>query len=117
MTTSPAYAIAYLRNVDHGPEIEEYLRRIDDTLTAYDGQFVIHGGRKVPLEGEWDGDIVMISFPSLQAATEWFESPAYQAIAPLRTEHSESIAVLVEGIPPGSYQASTKADELFSTTG
>lgn len=116
MSTNPAYAVAYLRNVELCPQIEEYMRRIDGTLTDYDGRFVIHGGPKTPLEGTWDGDIIMIAFPSLQDATAWYESAAYQAIARLRTEHSESILTLVEGVPAGEYRASTKADEIFAST-
>lgn len=111
MSTVPAYALAYLRDVDLGDEILEYIRRIDDTLTPYGGRFVVHGGPIIGMEGEWPGDIVIIEFPSREAAVEWYGSPAYQEILPLRTEHSHSIAAIVDGLPDG-YRATNKLAEL-----
>lgn len=111
MSTVPAYALAYLRDVDFGDEIIEYLRRIDATMTPYGGRFVVHGGPITGLEGEWPGDIVILEFPSRQAAVEWYESPAYQEILPLRTEHSNSMAAIVDGVPNG-YRATNKLAEL-----
>ena len=67
----------------------------------------MHGGRLVGLEGEWDGDIVILEFPSVQAATRWYDSPAYQAILAFRTDNSDSIACIVEGLPEG-YRAADK---------
>ena len=108
----PAYAIAYIRDLDFGPEIIEYIEKIDATLAPYGGHFLVHGGRLTPAEGEWDGDIVIIEFPDSSAAREWYESPAYQAILPLRTEHSQSIACMVEGVPAG-YRAVDKLAVLL----
>ena len=99
MTT---YAIAHLRNVDMGPYIVAYLEAIDATLEPYDGKFVIHGyGNRKVLEGDWQGDLVMIAFPDRQSAEDWYASSAYQAILPLRTEHSEGEAILVDGVEAG----------------
>ena len=108
----PAYALAYLREVDLNEQVVDYLQRIDATLAPYDGRFVVHGGRLVPAEGEWDGDLVVIAFPSLGAAQAWYDSPAYQAILPLRTDNSRSIAAIVEGVPAG-YQATDKLASLL----
>ena len=109
-----AYAIAYLREVDLGPAIVEYIERIDETLAPYGGRFLVHGGKLTPAEGEWDGDLVFIEFPSAAAAEEWYDSPGYQAILPLRTEHSQSIAAMVEGVPEG-YRAVDKLAELLAS--
>ena len=110
-TQVPAYAVAYLREVDVDEAIVDYLQRIDATLAAYDGRFLVHGGQLTPVEGEWDGDLVVIAFPSLGAARAWYDSADYQAILPLRLENSRSIATLVEGVPAG-YQATDKLAEL-----
>ena len=59
----PAYAIAYIRDLDFGPEIIEYIERIDATLAPYGGRFIVHGGPIVQAEGEWTGDVVIIEFP------------------------------------------------------
>lgn len=107
-STSPkAYALAYLREVDLGDAIVEYMQRIDETLAPYGGRFLVHGGDLTPAEGTWDGSIVIIEFPDVAAARDWYGSPDYQAILPLRTEHSQSIACIVEGVPTG-YRAVDK---------
>lgn len=110
--TVPAYALAYLREVEVGDDIVEYLQRIDATLAPYGGRFLVHGGPLMPVEGEWDGDIVIIAFPDQSAAAAWYDSPDYQAILPLRTEHSRSIAAIVPGVPDG-YRAADKLAELL----
>jgi uncharacterized protein (DUF1330 family) len=107
-----AYAIAYLREVDFGDAIIEYIEKIDESLAPYGGRFIVHGGKLTPLEGEWDGDIVIVEFPSAEACAEWYDSPAYQEILPLRTEHSQSIAAMVEGVPDG-YRAVDKIAQLI----
>ncbi len=112
-TSTRAYAIAYLREVDFGPEIAEYLERIDETLAPYGGRFIVHGGELTAAEGEWDGALVIIEFPSAEAVEEWYASPAYQAILPLRTEHSQSIAAMVVGVPDG-YRAIEKVPEVLA---
>lgn len=108
----PHYAIAYLRDVQVGEEILEYIHKIDATLAPYGGRFIVHGGKLTPAEGQWHGDLVIIEFPSFEAAEQWYESPAYQEILPLRTEHSNSMAALVAGVP-ANYQATDKIAQLL----
>ena len=119
MDTTPkaipkAYAIAYLRDVDFGEEIIDYIQRIDETMAPYGGRFLVHGGELTPAEGTWDGDLVIIEFPDSSSARAWYDSPGYQAILPLRTEHSHSIACIVEGVAPG-YRAVDKLAALMGT--
>ncbi|GAA4814785.1 DUF1330 domain-containing protein [Nocardioides caeni] len=111
-TSRKVYAIAYLRDVDFGPEIIDYIERIDATLAPYGGRFLVHGGKLTPAEGAWDGDLVIVEFPDADAARGWYDSAEYQAILPLRTEHSTSIACLVEGVPAG-YRAVDKLAVLL----
>jgi uncharacterized protein (DUF1330 family) len=63
-----AYAVAHLRHVDLGPEIVEYVRRIDATLDPYGGRFLIHGGPVDALEGAFAGDLIVIEFPNRENA-------------------------------------------------
>ena len=99
--TTPGYAVAYLRDVNFNDQIVAYLERIDATMEEYGGRFVVHGGQLHPLEGEWPGALVVLEVPSPQAALDWYASPDYREILPLRTENSHSIATVVEGVPPG----------------
>lgn len=97
----PAYALAHLRSVRMNPEITEYLRRIDATLAPYGGRFLVHGAQVEVVEGDWSGHLVIVEFPDRESARAWYESPAYQEILPLRTENSDSVTLLVEGVAPG----------------
>lgn len=92
-----AYAVGHLRDVTIGPEIVEYLRRVDATMEPYGGRFLIHGAEPDVREGEWDGTLVVIEFPDLEHARGWYESEAYRRIIPLRAENSRSTIFLVDG--------------------
>lgn len=100
----PAYAIAHLHHVDMGPEIIEYLNRIDASMAPFEGRFLVHGGKVQPLEGGWEGDLIIIEFPDWEHAADWYASPAYQEILPLRTRNARGIAFLAQGVPE-NYQA------------
>jgi len=93
-----AYAVAIVRKTRFGPEVKEYLEKIDETLRPYSGTFRVHGGPYHPLEGAWSGDLIIIEFPSLAQAKAWYSSAAYQAIKPLRTKNTDGDVFLVTGV-------------------
>ena len=99
--STPAYAVAVLTDVEPGPAITEYLARIDATLDLHGGQFLVHGGAAEPLEGKWAGLPIVIRFPDADAAHGWYQSPEYQAILPLRLDHSRGVAAILPGVPRG----------------
>lgn len=111
--SKPAYAIAYLRDGNVGADIVEYLEAIDATLDEFGGRFLVHGSRLTPLEGERPGDVVIIEFGSREAAEQWYASPGYQRILPLRTENSNGRAAIVDGVEPG-YRAATAVAKLLA---
>jgi uncharacterized protein (DUF1330 family) len=94
----PAYAVGHLHDVNVGPEIVEYLKRIDATLEPFGGQFIIHGGRVTILEGSWSGDLIVIAFPDRENARAWYESSAYRQILPLRTRNAQGDVFFIEGV-------------------
>lgn len=96
----PAYAIANLQQATPHPEIAEYIERITATFEPYGGRFLVHGPTRHEVkEGSWSGNIVVIGFPGIDEARAWWDSPAYQEIAPLRSRHIKGDIVLVEGVP------------------
>lgn len=97
---SESYAVAVLDDVSIGADIVEYLERIDSTLAPFDGRFVIHGSTPNVVEGTWTGDLIMIRFPTTDGAARWYESDAYQAIAPLRSNNSRGTVATFEGVDP-----------------
>ena len=101
-----AYAVGLLQDLEFGPDIVSYLERIDATLAPYGGEFLVHGARTELKEGQFGGDCVIIRFPSMEQARQWYASPAYAELIPLRTRHSRSTVSLLDGVEPG-YRAAT----------
>ncbi|MCZ0962662.1 DUF1330 domain-containing protein [Paracoccus benzoatiresistens] len=93
-----AYAIGQLRNVRLNEGVVAYLHGIDATLGPFGGCFIIHGGPKEILEGTPRNDLVVIAFPTIEAARAWYASPAYQALIPLRTQGAEGEIFLIQGV-------------------
>ena len=93
-----AYAVARLCDVTMGPEVGEYLEKIDSTLEPFGGHFLIHGDPVERLEGAWSGDLIMIAFPDKDHARRWYQSPAYREILSLRTENSKGDVILIDGV-------------------
>jgi uncharacterized protein (DUF1330 family) len=87
-------------NVDvrdpHG--YEAYRAHTQAIVERHGGRFLVRGGKVEPLEGDFGlKRLVILEFPSLEAARGFYESPEYQAILPHRTNNSEGQFVLVEG--------------------
>ncbi|MFB7460721.1 MULTISPECIES: DUF1330 domain-containing protein [unclassified Streptomyces] len=102
-----AYAIAHLQEAAPHPEIAEYIERISGTFEPYGGRFLVHATRHEVKEGSRPGHVVVIGFPGIAEARAWWDSPAYQEIAPLRSRHIDGDIILVPGVPEGYDPAGT----------
>jgi len=100
-----AYAVAHLNHMKVNSQIVVYLKRIDATLEPFDGRFLVHGKKSAVVEGEFPGHLIVIAFPDLERAHNWYHSDAYQEILPLRTNNSKGSVILVDGVPE-NYRAS-----------
>ena len=96
-----AYAVCLIAETKFGEEIEQYLTAIDDTLEPFGGKFRIHGGPYQQIEGVFIGDLIVMEFPYMRSAGQWYESPAYKRIKHLRTNNSVSTLIFVNGTPEG----------------
>ena len=96
--TIPCYAVGHLRNVEMGSGIIAYLEAIDATLAPFNGHFIIHGGTKHMLEGDFTDDLIVIAFPDLESAQNWYASSNYQDIKALRSRNAEGEVFLIEGV-------------------
>lgn len=95
------FAVAHITRVIPGPAIVEYLERIEETLAPFGGRYVLHGGDTEVLEGDWSGDLVAIEFPDRATARAWYQSSAYRAIRPLRTDNTVGDVILIDRVPDG----------------
>lgn len=86
----------------HNPEAyEEYRANVLPTVTAYDGKFLVRGGKVETLEGDWHPKrFVILEFPSVARAKQWRASPEYRAIVDHRYRNASSRLIVVEGVAP-----------------
>ncbi len=82
-----AYVIAQLEVTDPAA-YERYRAEAPATIAAAGGRYLARGGEITALEGRHDGRrVVLLEFPTLQAARDWYHGAAYQAARGLR-EHA-----------------------------
>lgn len=78
-----------------------YRTRTPDIIASHGGRFLVRGGEVTPLEGEMKaGRVVILEFPSVEAAKAFYFSPEYQEIIPYRTGASTGDFIIVEGYEP-----------------
>lgn len=79
----------------------EYRARTPDIIARHGGRFLVRGGEVTPLEGEMKaGRLVVLEFPTPEAAKAFYHSAEYQEIIPYRTRASTGDFVIVEGYEP-----------------
>lgn len=91
------YLIAEL-TVTNPAGFEEYRQQVPATIVAHGGRYVTRGGAATLLEGTGaPGRMIVLEFDSPEQAHAWYNSPAYQAILPLRLNNSTGRAMIVAG--------------------
>jgi uncharacterized protein (DUF1330 family) len=96
---APAYVIAEVEVTDPAT-MAKYGEKVPATLAPFNHHYVVRGGKSQSLEGEPPKGIVVIAFDSVQKAREWYDSPAYAAIKPLRQNAAKSRIFIAEGVAP-----------------
>jgi len=93
-----AYLVASIRV--HNPlGYDEYRSRTQPIVEAHGGRFLVRGGTVHPLEGAEDIErVVVIEFPSVEAARTFYDCADYQRILPARTDNSATDMFIVEGV-------------------
>ncbi|MFF3460428.1 DUF1330 domain-containing protein [Streptomyces sp. NPDC002730] len=77
-----------------------YLEQVEATTAPYGGKWPAMDAEVQVLEGAWPGSVVLLEFPDMAKAREWYNSPEYQKILPLRTDRTISDLILVDGVGP-----------------
>jgi uncharacterized protein (DUF1330 family) len=100
--TAPAYLISEADAITDLVAIKKYGEKVSGTLAPFNGHYrlVVAGGKAQSLDGEAPQGIVVIAFDSVEQARAWYDSPAYQAIKPIRQNAVKGRMFLVEGIVP-----------------
>ncbi|HTA16320.1 MAG TPA: DUF1330 domain-containing protein [bacterium] len=94
----PAYVLARVA-VSKPEEYKKYVEASSGLAAKFGGRFVARGGRSVVLEGPPEGRrLVIIEFPSLLKAQEWYQSPEYQQAKAFRAGAADAEFLVLEGV-------------------
>ena len=94
----PAFVIVEIEVRD--PEAyETYRSLVPASLDAYGGKFIARGGATENLEGDWTPErIVVLEFPSLERARQWWGSPEYRDAKAIRMRAARTRMIATDGV-------------------
>jgi uncharacterized protein (DUF1330 family) len=83
----------------HDPiKYEEYKKLTPAAIAAFNGKFLVRGGETTTLEGDWQPErIVVLEFPTVDRANEWWNSELYTKAKDIRQEAAKTKMIIVEG--------------------
>lgn len=93
----PAYVIFIREQTLERTELEAYWGKVAATLEGVPMKVLSAYGPHVTLEGAEVEGVVIAEFPSVEAARQWYDSPAYQAAALHRHRGAIYRGLIVDG--------------------
>ncbi len=97
---APGYVIAEVE-VNDATAFQKYAAGVPDTLAPFNAKYVVRAGKITPVEGDAPkGRFIVIAFDSVAKAQAWEDSPAYEAIKPIRHASAKSRIFIAEGVAP-----------------
>jgi uncharacterized protein (DUF1330 family) len=95
----PGYVVSEV-DVTDPATFKEYADKAPSTVAASNGRFLIRGGKVEAIEGQPPKRFVVIQFDSFEKAKAFENSPAYNAIRPIRLNSAKSRVFIIEGAGP-----------------
>jgi len=93
-----AYCIFENVKINEPKKLEEYREKVPPIVAQFGGSYLAAGDQIRHTEGDWKpGFLVIIQFPSLEQANNWYDSEEYRAMRELRKSAGEFKAIIVEG--------------------
>jgi uncharacterized protein (DUF1330 family) len=93
----PGYLIANL-DITNPAGFEEYRTKVTPLIAKFGGRYLVRGGDVKTLEGNLPiHRLVVLEFPSVEAAQRFYDSPEYQPLLKIRLASTKSDLVLVPG--------------------
>lgn len=93
-----AYIIFIRESTLDATELHRYAELVPGTLVGHDVKVLAAYGTQQALEGEAGEGSVIVEFPSMEAASAWYNSPAYGAARVHRFNGAVYRAILVQGV-------------------
>lgn len=91
------YVIAHVQ-VTNAQQYEEYKRWSTAAMQAHGAEILVRGGRVQVLEGDWAPErLVILKFPSFEAARAFYDTPEYRRARAAREGAAVMRMICVEG--------------------
>lgn len=92
------YGVAHITITDRAA-YDRYSAAFMAVFSQFRGTLLAVDESPEVIEGEWTATrLVMMSFPDAAAFHDWFDSPAYQAIASHRHAGSTAVILMAKGL-------------------
>jgi uncharacterized protein (DUF1330 family) len=86
-------------DITNADRYAEYAKVAPEIVAKYGGRYLARGGRTVALEGPPPRSrVVVLEFPSVEAAERFYRSPEYTAARKLREGASQAQFIVVEAL-------------------
>jgi uncharacterized protein (DUF1330 family) len=98
-TDVTAYVISEVEFLDE--ELADRYRTLArSSIEQYGGRYLARGATPDAVEGTWPARqrVVIVRFPSMQAAREWYASPEYAPALEIRRHALDRRLLFVEGV-------------------
>jgi uncharacterized protein (DUF1330 family) len=95
---SSAYVIAHVE-VTNPAQYEEYKKWSSEAIKLHGAEVCVRGGKVDVLEGDWQPQrVVVLKFPSMEAANRFYASPEYGKAREARAGAAIMRMIAVEGV-------------------
>ena len=93
----PAYIVVNATITDQAL-LDEYVAAAGPTIRNHPVKALVATNDATVLEGEAGERVVVLEFPSREAALAWYQSPEYQAVIDKRLNSTKGFLTLVDGL-------------------
>ena len=85
-----AYVISEVEIVDESIA-KNYMKFAETSILEYGGRYIVRGAKSEVMEGDpKDRKMVIVEFPTMEQAREWYASPAYAKALQFRVKAFKS---------------------------
>ncbi|PKL47643.1 MAG: DUF1330 domain-containing protein [Planctomycetes bacterium HGW-Planctomycetes-1] len=93
------YMIVEAKEVLDKQKYGEYISKVPQIIEQFGGKYIVRGGKVSAVEGNWNpARLIIVEFESMDKFKQWWNSPEYRKIAPIREQSAKMNAIVVEGV-------------------
>ena len=93
-----AYVVVIREKTRNAAKLDEYRKMVPASFEKHPATFLAIHGRLEVLEGPKNEDLIILEFPSYEAAQAWYDSPEYRAAREHRFQGGDYRFILTEGV-------------------